>query len=295
MADSREHDHGGCNADRESGDEFAMPQCVQGASPSNSSTIVVGVRGESPILYAHRGASLELPENTLEAFARAFDLGANAIETDAHMTRDGRVVLSHDSTGERMAGVPMAIRDATLNDVRTWNVGAGFTIASGGERRAYRMPTLDETLEAFPNAFFNIDVKQTSPDMIQALLRSIRAAHATNRVRIASFSARNLRRARALGYDGALGMASSDLAKVMLLPRLFARRLPIAGDAAQVPERAWGMTFASQSAIDRLHACGLRVDFWTIDDPERAKWLFAMGADGIVTNDVRGLRAVLSG
>ena len=57
----------------------------------------------SPIIYAHRGASFELPENTLEAFAFAFALalGANAIETDAHPTRDGHVVLSHDPTGER--------------------------------------------------------------------------------------------------------------------------------------------------------------------------------------------------
>ena len=60
----------------------------------------------SPTVYAHRGASFELPENTLESFRLALDLGADAIETDAHMTRDGRIVLSHDATGERAAGVP---------------------------------------------------------------------------------------------------------------------------------------------------------------------------------------------
>ncbi|HSO33672.1 MAG TPA: glycerophosphodiester phosphodiesterase family protein, partial [Labilithrix sp.] len=59
----------------------------------------------SPMLYAHRGASRELPENTLEAFRLALELGADALETDAHMTRDGRIVLSHDPAGLRMAGV----------------------------------------------------------------------------------------------------------------------------------------------------------------------------------------------
>jgi len=250
------------------------------------------VRHASPIVYAHRGASLELPENSLEAFARALELGANAIETDAHMTRDGRVVLCHDSSGERVAGVPIAIQDATLEEVRTWNIGARFTEASRREPRTYRMPTLNEALDAFPDAFFNIDVKPVAPGMVPAVLQILREARATDRVRIASFSARNLRRARALGH-GILGMAPADLAKVMLLPRTLATRLPIAGDAAQVPERAWGITFASTRAIDRLHACGLRVDFWTIDDPGRANELVAMGADGIVTNDVCAIRTAL--
>src|SRR5690242_7442718 len=80
----------------------------------------------SPIIYAHRGASFELPENTLEAFGLALDLGADAIETDAHMTRDGRIVLSHDATGAKTAGVPLPIRDLTLSELRQWNVGARF-------------------------------------------------------------------------------------------------------------------------------------------------------------------------
>lgn len=72
----------------------------------------------APRLYAHRGAAVELPENTLEAFRRALDVGANAIETDCHVTRDGHVVLAHDATGARLAGVPRAIADFTLDEVR---------------------------------------------------------------------------------------------------------------------------------------------------------------------------------
>jgi glycerophosphoryl diester phosphodiesterase len=239
----------------------------------------------TPTLYAHRGASLERPENTLAAFHLALELGANALETDAHMTRDGNVVLSHDPSGRRMAGVPREIRMSSLDEVRQWNVGAKFPGAAG---QSFRMPTLAEALADLPGVVFNVDAKQVFPNMIPELVRCIRAARAEGRVRIASFSMRNLCRVRALGYAGQTGLASPEIAALMLTPLRLARWLA-SGDAAQVPRRAAGITFASQGAIDRLHALGLRVDFWTIDDPIEAKRLLAMGADGIMADDVRAV------
>ena len=240
----------------------------------------------SPLLYAHRGASKELPENTLEAFALALELGATALETDAHLTRDGRVVLSHDPSGMRMAGVARAIRDVTLREVQAWRAGEGDV--------RLQIPTLDDALARFPKTFFNVDAKETRIDMMPALVRCIRNAGAESRVRIASFSATNLRRARELRYAGPIGLAPSELARMMMLPMPVARRMNIRGDAAQVPRRAWGFTFASQAAIDRLHALGVRVDFWTIDDPSEARRLLSLGADGIMTDDVRRVAAAFA-
>ena len=244
-----------------------------------------------PTVYAHRGASFELPENTLEAFGLALELGADAIETDAHMTRDGRVVLSHDATGDRAAGVRRAVSDATLAEVRTWDVGARFRPRRPGafHGQTFRMPTLEQALEAYPGVVFNVDAKQTVPDMIPALLRSIRHAHAEDRVRIASFSTKNLVRTRRLGYAGETGLSPNEIARIMFVPRAALRWLRVDGRAAQVPRRAYGVTFASQAAIDRFHALGLRVDFWTIDDPGEAERLFAMGADGVMTDDPRAV------
>jgi len=225
----------------------------------------------SPIIYAHRGASKELPENTLPAFARALEVGADAIETDAHLTKDGRLVLAHD---------PDDFPLRTLNEARV---------------KRPDLATLDEALEQFPSTVFNVDAKQTHPDMVPALVRCIRAHGATDRVRIASFSARNLERARALGYEGETGLASKEIARIMFLPRAALRWFKTPGHAAQVPLRAYGVRFDTQSAIDRFHELGLRVDFWTIDDPGEARRLFAMGADGVMTDDPRtmcaGLRA----
>lgn len=222
-----------------------------------------------PIIYAHRGASAELPENTLAAFARALEVGADAIETDAHMTRDGRVVLVHD---------PHRVASQTLEEAR---------------RALPDLPTLDEALERFPGVAFNVDAKQTEPDMIPALLRAIHRARAADRVRIASFSTRNLERARELGYEGETAMSAKEVARAMFVPRAALRWLRVAGHAAQVPRRAYGVRFDTQAAIDRFHQLGVRVDFWTIDEPAEARRLLALGADGIITNDPRRMREAL--
>lgn len=250
-----------------------------------ASAFPVRTHTSGPIVYAHRGASFELPENTHESFALALSLGADALETDAHLTRDGRVVLSHDSTGNRMAGVPTPIRDASFAEVSAWDVGARFTPRGphdgrGASLRPYRMPLFAEILEAFPDTVFNVDAKEHVRDMVPALLRVVRRANAAHRVRIASFSAKVLRRVRKLGYEGETGSAPIDLLRAML-------GLSVPGHAAQVPLKAYGVTFGSQKSIDRLHRQGLHVDFWTIDDPDVAARLVGMGADGIMTDDVR--------
>ncbi len=244
----------------------------------------------SPIVYAHRGASFELPENTIEGFLLALELGADALETDCHLSRDGRVVLSHDASLERTAGIAKTIPELTLAELRALDVGARFVPRRPGVHSAnvrYRMPTLEEALEACPDVLFNVDAKQTVPDMIPELLRAIRRMNAEERVRIASFSTRNLERVRGLGYTGETGLAPSEVARAMFLPKVALRWFRVPGHAAQVPRRAYGVSFTSQSAIDRLHTLGLRVDFWTINDPEEAKILFARGADGVMTDDPR--------
>lgn len=246
----------------------------------------------SPIVYAHRGASFELPENTLESFRLALQLGADALETDAHMTRDGRIVLSHDPTGARMAGIDRPIANMTLAELREWDMGARFVPRRPGVFRSgqrFRIPTLDEALEELPGIVFNVDAKQTVPDMIPALLRCIKHARAEDRVRIASFSTRNLLRVRALGYPGETGLSPNEIARIMFVPRSYLRWLRVGGRAAQVPRQAYGIKLASQGAIDRFHTLGLRVDFWTIDDPAEAERLFALGADGVMTDDPRAV------
>ena len=78
------------------------------------------------IVFGHRGASIEQPENTLESFALALELGVDVLETDVHLTSDGHVVVHHDDTGERMACCPRAVARCPLEEVKRWNVAFGF-------------------------------------------------------------------------------------------------------------------------------------------------------------------------
>jgi glycerophosphoryl diester phosphodiesterase len=247
-----------------------------------------------PICFAHRGAAAELPENTLPSFARALEVGADALETDLHLTQDGIVVAAHDPDGRRMANVGDEIRRCTLREVKRWDVGWGFV--AHGERphakKGFEIPTLEELLEAFPDVLFNVDAKQLEPPVVPALLALLERKGASRRVNVASFFRRALRDARRRGYAGTTGVDPVELAALLSLPVAACRALRSRGrlgDAAQIPIRQGPIELARRPFIDKLHAVGLTVDFWTINDPSEAARLLALGADGIMTDDPRAV------
>jgi len=92
-----------------------------------------------PRLVAHRGAQLEFPENTLGAFRRAWELGVECVELDMHVSKDDVVVIIHDKTTKRTAGMDRAVADQTLAELRALDAGRGEKI-----------PTLAETLDSIP-------------------------------------------------------------------------------------------------------------------------------------------------
>ncbi|HEY2511953.1 MAG TPA: glycerophosphodiester phosphodiesterase [Polyangiaceae bacterium] len=245
-----------------------------------------------PRLYAHRGAAAELPENTVPSFRRALELGADCLETDAHLTRDGHVVLSHDPTGARMCGVHTAIADATLADVQSWDASARFDdprreVASSGQR--FRIPTLEEALTEFPGVPFNVDAKAHHPVMVRHLVDVIRKAGAADRTLIASFDAPTLREARRLGYEGKVGLAQSEVLRLLALPRGVLGWLPFAGAAAQIPYRAYGIDLGTRAVVAKCRSLGLEVHYWTVNDPALAVRLLDAGADAIMTDDPRAI------
>lgn len=248
-------------------------------------------------LYGHRGASAECPENTLLAFARALERGADALETDVHLTRDGRVVVSHDPSAWRCAGVPRELRSARLDEMREWDAGWGFVDPAGGRPHAgtgLRIPTLDEVLAAFPGVPLNVDVKQTDPPMVRPLLDLLRRHGAEERVTLASFHMATLLRARRAGYRGPTAMPRAEIATMLYAPaRLFAY-LPWRGQAAQLPLSAGRRRLDNPETVARCHALGLRLDYWVVNDAPTAERLIAIGADGIMTDDPATLAPVFA-
>lgn len=250
-----------------------------------------------PRLYAHRGASAELPENTIASFERALELGANALETDVHATSDGHIVISHDPTGERMCGVATAWATCTIDDVRRLDAGHGFVAADGSSPHRggrFRVPTLDEMLAAFPDVTINIDIK-AGPRAARPVVDLVRRHRAEQRVILASFSLRTMWRVRAAGYAGQTALSQPEIAATLAAPRWLLWSLPQTGEAVQVPLAQSGIDLTSPRLLDKWHDLGLRVDYWTVNDPDQARRLLARGADGIMTDDPRAIAPVFAG
>jgi glycerophosphoryl diester phosphodiesterase len=247
-------------------------------------------------LYAHRGASAELPENTLPAFRRALALGVDALEMDVHLTRDGHPLVSHDEHAGRMGGVKARWSELDLSEAQRVDLGQGFVDPDGGRPHAgkgFRAPTFEEVLVELPGVRVNVDIKQARPPMVSPLLRLIRKHKAEDRVTLASFQTRTLIAVRQRGYGGETALAQGEVAALCALPRRVIEALALVGDAAQVPVKVGPVVMGSRWFIDKCHALGMRVDFWTINDPDEAKRLIALGADGIMTDDPARLAPAL--
>jgi glycerophosphoryl diester phosphodiesterase len=230
-----------------------------------------------PRLLAHRGLALDAPENTLLAFLKALALGATYLETDVRSTRDGVAIICHDPDLVRVAKRNVKVSDLTMDELRAIDLGEGQTFC-----------TLDELLDAFPDTRFNLDIK--SIDAAKPAAAAILRAGATKRVLITSFNERRRRETvRMLP-----GVASSAAPHSILLA-VIGVHLRIASlvrfavrnvDVVQAPVRGAGVRIASRRFIAKMHALGLEVHIFTINDVPTMKRLLDLGVDGLFTDRV---------
>lgn len=228
-----------------------------------------------PRVFAHRGLATTAPENTLLAFSAAVDLGVHYVETDVHGSRDGIAVISHDPDLTRLAGIRSAVSDYTIEQLRGIDLGHGQGFSS-----------LADTLDAFPETRFNIDIK--SADAVQPTVDAIRSANAVARVLVTSFSeVRRLAAVRQLpGVATSTGAgrfaAALGAGKLAIRPAL--RRVLRAVDCVQVPMAYGRIRITTPPMIARLHDAGVEVHVWTINDEATMHALLDLGVDGLVTD-----------
>jgi glycerophosphoryl diester phosphodiesterase len=239
------------------------------------------------IVYAHRGAAAEQPENTLPSFRRALELGADALETDVHLTADGVIVAAHDTDAERVTGVKRLLRASTRDEIQGWDAGYAL-VNERGERpfvgRGYRIPTLEELLVELPKVRLNVDLKSEEPALVDHFIALVRRHQAEDRVVAASFFRSTLVHLRAKGWRGETSLAQREFIAAWLVPRvLYGRRAP--GTRAQIPTHVGPWSLANRRTLKKLRGLGLSVDFWTINDPDEARALVELGVDGVMTDD----------
>jgi glycerophosphoryl diester phosphodiesterase len=248
-----------------------------------------------PLVIAHRGAAGDAPENTIEAFATAVELGCRYLETDAHVTRDGVVVAFHDCRLDRVTDRRGEIAGLTIADVEA--ADAGFHFRGPGDTfpfrgKGVRVPRLEEILTRWPDARVNIDPKHDRcVDPLVALLDRL---DAWERVCIGAFSDARLRRVRALSRGRACtSMGPAAVATARLAAN--AGRMPRLGaDCLQVPLRHGPVPIVTEKLVRAAHRAGLPVHVWTIDDEPTMGRLLDLGVDGIMTNRPAMLVEVLA-
>lgn len=247
-----------------------------------------------PLVIAHRGASGVAPEHTFAAWDLALAVGADYLEQDLQMTRDGVLVVLHDDELDRTARGPAAacsgpVRQRTLEQLRSCEVGSWFDERFAGEP----IPTLAEVLERYAGrARFYIETKspEAAPRMEEALVELLAdrdLVTGDGSVVLQSFSAESLRH---------LARLAPSLPRVQLIGGN-TRSATIRRSLADIADYADGIGPAERRVDGRLvaeaHAHGLFVHAYTVNDPARMEALRRLGVDGMFTDRPDVLRELL--
>ena len=260
-------------------------------------------------IIAHRGGLWpETTENTLAAFQRCVQKGIQWVEIDIRASSDGELFISHDADLSRVAGMNRAIRSLTAHHIDRIPLYTGDSLTR-----------LTTALEEFPNAYFNVDIKDDFT--VPAFIRFLQTTSWVSRLRVASFSAARLRGVRSAVPDVRSSLGVSEVGKLWVsshmprpLPRLLrplvqlrrsrksrlhqaheagmgrqgerldTMRVPECVDAIQVPEYWGGIPVVTHRFLREAHTANLEVHVWTVNDLVQAKRLYNMGVDGLVTD-----------
>ncbi|AFG38715.1 glycerophosphodiester phosphodiesterase [Spirochaeta africana] len=242
------------------------------------------------LVIAHRGGAEIFPENTLYAFRRADDLGADILEMDVHATADGVPVVIHDETVDRTTNGSGLVSSFTLEELQQLDAGYWFEQPAGSDEFPYRyrdlqIPTLREVFQAFPDAHMIVETKENNPALAAAMIELVQEYGREERTMLASFHHEMLVYFRE-HLPTTVTHASSD----EVIPFLIASWLRLEGllspqhEAFVVPIRHGRLPVITRRFLAAADARGLATAAWTINTPEQLLQLAEKGAWGLITD-----------
>lgn len=245
---------------------------------------------------AHRGGALIAPEETMVAFEAAVEAGANMLEIDVWSTSDGALVLLHDALVDRTTDGTGNVRDFTLADLQALDAGYTYTEDDGAtfpwRGMGVKVPTLESVFDAFPDMLYSVEIKQSSPPIIDDVLAMIDAKGLHDKVVVGAFEDNIVRAVRAAD--------PTILTTLGVLEGLELYGLPPEGEAtytAPSPYFAAPLSYAgivlAASDIEKAHRLGVTLHVWTINDPSEMDTVLDWGVDGVITDDPVTLQAKL--
>jgi glycerophosphoryl diester phosphodiesterase len=235
------------------------------------------------IVVAHRGASAQMPENTMPSFERAVELGADAIELDVHLTADGQLAVIHDANVDRTTDGSGDVAALTLADLRALDAGYHFTDADGAfphRGQGLRIPTLAEVLAWLPDGVgLVVEIKaRAAADAVAEALRDTRVREA-GEASVISFDEAAIERVHELDPEVATGY--------LLVPaQPFEPALRWTVERGHVGIHPWDgdLGLDPAPALAQAQAYGRLVGCYVVNDPQRMQLLAAFGLWGFVTD-----------
>lgn len=250
------------------------------------------VEAPRALVIAHQGGDGVWPGDTLFAFEKAAEAGSDVLEMDAHISRDGRIVLMHDETVDDTTDGTGLIEELTLKELKKLDAAHDWSI-DGGQTFPYRgqgiqAPTLDEVFQAFPQMRYVIEIKLTEQPIDKPLCDLIRQYNMQEKVLIGSFHDEAMKNFRLTCPEVATSASRTEVRNYVLLGKAFLWGF-IVPDYQTVqppwdPDESLGITIMTERFIRESHAKNIRVEPWTVNDPALMKQYIEWGVDGIITD-----------
>ncbi len=234
------------------------------------------------LIIAHRGASFDAPENTLAAVRLAWQQQADAVEVDAHLSRDGKLVVIHDDNTRKTTGVNRKVANQTLAELRALDAGSWKGPAWLGEK----IPTLDEVLATVPrrkHLFIEIKARaNAAPELAKAFTQSQCRPEQMVLIGFSFATMKALKRVfPQVEVCWITVLKRHRLTRRWPDPQKLIQKVKAVGlDGLDLNANA-GVT---RSLVKKIHSAGLKLYVWTVDSPALAKKMAHAGVDGITTN-----------
>ncbi len=250
-----------------------------------------------PLIIAHRGASKHAPENTFAAFMRAIDAGADGIELDVRLAKDGVAMVFHDSSLKRIAGRKGKISHYTSTELGRIDAGSWFNHATpkhaDPEYKKERVPTLAETLEFLKDfkglIYIELKCKEADTEFLaKAVTDVICTSRLLPQIVVKSFKLSAIPHLKR--FCPAVRTAALFAPKIKNILRKDKHLLQLAEDAG-ADEISLHFTLATRKLMKKAAKRNLRVIIWTADNPRWIRRALKLGLAAIITNDPARLLA----